>query len=461
MVHEAARREPRAQPPRQLVGQPPLAVAERGDVPLGRVAVVDGDEGRLAAHRQPDVVALEIAVDPRAERIDGRPLVVAVGLGDPRCLDNPLDAHREGRRLLDLVVLLLRVEGERAADRRRRRRPGGGGQRDVPLPGEQAAGGVEADPAGAGEIDLHPGVQIGDVLGDAGRPAVQRLHVGLELDRVARDEPRGVAEPAQELDLQPGEVAAGAVAAHQRLLGLEHPRLHPQVVAKPLGDVAVDVDQHVDVAAPRARVLAVHLLDERAEPRLGRRLDAVGRELPRQRGLVAEPVVLGVLLDEEVERVERDHLGDQIDLDGQLARRLVEDQPRLVVAEGILLPVEEVVLGRDAQRVGEDRRPAVRRGAQAHDVRLQRDLAVVAVAGGVGERDADGHGGADLTSPYGRSPSNPKSVFTGEAPDLGGVLADGRVAGEAARPRDVEERAPRPFARVAVDARRPRPRAAT
>ena len=75
--------------------------------------------------------------------------------------------------------------------------------------GQQARGRVEADPAGAGQVDLAPGVQVGEVdLGAAG--AVERLHVGLELDQVAGDEARRQAQVAQQLHQQPAGVAAGA-----------------------------------------------------------------------------------------------------------------------------------------------------------------------------------------------------------------------------------------------------------
>jgi hypothetical protein len=51
------------------------------------------------------------------------------------------------------------------------------GQRDVAFAGQQARGRVEPDPAGAGQIDLGPGVQVGEVVIGARRP-VQRLQSG-------------------------------------------------------------------------------------------------------------------------------------------------------------------------------------------------------------------------------------------------------------------------------------------
>ncbi len=44
---------------------------------------------------------------------------------------------------------------------------GAGGERDMPLAGHQAGGGVQADPAGARQIDLGPGMQVGEI---GGRP---------------------------------------------------------------------------------------------------------------------------------------------------------------------------------------------------------------------------------------------------------------------------------------------------
>ena len=58
-----------------------------------------------------------------------------------------------------------------------------------------------------------------------------------------------------------------------------------------------------------------------------------------------------------------------------------EHESREVVAVGVLLPVDEVSLRRDLQRVAQDRRAAVRRGPQPDDVRRERDEPIVAVAG--------------------------------------------------------------------------------
>ena len=125
----------------------------------------------------------------------------------------------------------------------------------------------------------------------------------------------------------------------------------------------------------------------------------VGLEVAPERGRVDEREVLGLLLEEEVERIDDRHVGDEVDLEHQLGRVLRKDEARLVVAERILLPVEEVRLRLDAQRVRDDRRAAVRRGAQANDVRRGADRPVVAVASRMVQRDADAQGGLTLSDP--------------------------------------------------------------
>ena len=103
------------------------------------------------------------------------------------CAD-ALDPHLEA----EFAMRRFDHAGDRRAGAVMRR----GAQRQMALAAKQARGRVEPDPAGAGQIDLGPGVQIGEIMLRA-LGAFERLDVGRELDEIAGDEARGEAEPAQ------------------------------------------------------------------------------------------------------------------------------------------------------------------------------------------------------------------------------------------------------------------------
>ena len=114
----------------------------------------------------------------------------AAGSGDTKKINLNGEGSRWYGRLDELRIYHRRLDeldfgevdttGDGGGGERLRR----GGQRQVAFAGEQAAGGVQAHPPGAGQENLHPGVQIGEVF-DGADGAVERLHVGLELDEVA------------------------------------------------------------------------------------------------------------------------------------------------------------------------------------------------------------------------------------------------------------------------------------
>ena len=220
-MQQRAGREPLLQTPDQRAGQLALGGTERGEVPLGAVHVVDRHERRLASHRQPHVVRRELPVDVVAERVDLPPLLVGVRLGDARRFVDPPHAHLVAERHLAFV--------DRAGHRRGALRIGRGRERDVALAGQEPRRRVEPNPAGAGQVDLGPRVQVGEVRVRSAR-AVERLHVGLELNEVAGDEARRETEMAEDLHEQPAAVAARAGRERQRLFRRLHAGLEPDDV---------------------------------------------------------------------------------------------------------------------------------------------------------------------------------------------------------------------------------------
>ncbi len=205
--------------------------------------------------------------------------------------------------------------------------------------GQQAGRRVEADPAGAGQVYFRPGVQVGEVGGWA-LGAFERLHVGDELDQVAGDEARRIAELAQQLDQQPGGVAAGAFARGERLVGRPDAGLHAHDVADTLLDHPVQLDQHVHGVA----FVAWHFGQQRLEAGTHRDRPAERGKFLLQHRVVAERPLLGLRFEEEVERIARRHVHDEVDRHIEMRDALGEHHARLVVALRVLLPVDEVRL---------------------------------------------------------------------------------------------------------------------
>ncbi len=246
-------------------------------------------------------------------------------------------------------------------------------------------------------------MEIGEVLTGTGG-SVQRYDVGFELYEVARHEPCGETEPTQDRDEQPARVAAGAERRGERVAGRLDADLETGRVRDVRVDRLVDGDEHVD--DPHRAVAGEERLDHRVDPRVDGVRAGIGRvrrdavqvrlEVALEVVRVGEREALRVLLDEEVERVHDRHVRDEVDDDLELRRRLREDDACHVVAERVLLPVEEVVLGEDRERVGGHGGTGVRRRPQPDRVRADRHRTRERVRRLVPQGHLDGHGSTVL-----------------------------------------------------------------
>ena len=78
----------------------------------GGFHIIDGDEGRFAAHGQAHILGDQILVDLTAQGQDRGPLVVIVGLGDARVFVNAL------HRVVMMKLHLALARSRRSAVRR-------------------------------------------------------------------------------------------------------------------------------------------------------------------------------------------------------------------------------------------------------------------------------------------------------------------------------------------------------
>src|SRR4030095_3605143 len=176
-------------------------------------------------------------------------------------------------------------------------------------------------------------MQIGEILFRPGR-AVERFDVRGELDQIAGDKSRGESKITQKLNEQPARVAARTRPVDKRLLRRLHSRLHADQVFDVAGEFAVELYKERNATHLFARNRSQVTLEERGQGLLSQ----VSRWfylLPR---FVFERIILGVGLQEKIERVNNRHLGDEVDFDAKFPRRLWENQARKVIRLRILLP---------------------------------------------------------------------------------------------------------------------------
>ncbi len=107
---------------------------------------------------------------------------------------------------------------------------GGAGQGNVSLAGQQSGCGVQADPAGAGNVDLRPGMQVGEILGRSYR-TIEGLHVRRKLNEIAGHKPSRQTQVARQLHQKPGGIAAGAAPQFERFFAFLNARFHANDVA--------------------------------------------------------------------------------------------------------------------------------------------------------------------------------------------------------------------------------------
>ncbi len=297
--------------------------------------------------------------------------------------------HMEVELGLDLIGFV-----DRAADWCSGNGIRGGSERNVAFAREQPGGGIEPDPTGTGQVNFSPGVEIGEIGLGTRCATVDRLDVGDQLDEVTGDKARGQAELAADLDHEPSGIAARAGLEFQRLLAGLDARFHADDVADFAPDHAVDRDDEVDGVLR----LAGDLLEQGLQTGACFLEFEIGLQFMCQDGVILKGEFLGGVLDEEVEGVDRRHVGGQLDLDLELIRLVRENEPRLEVALGVLLPVEEVVLRGDPQAVIQNWRAAMGRRTKTHHLWPEGNRLVVLVVGDVGKGDVNRHGRKEFLS---------------------------------------------------------------
>ena len=192
----------------------------------------------------------------------------------------------------------------------------------------------------------------------------------------------------QDLHQQPRGIAAGTGAQRERLLAGLHAGLHANHIADVAAQTLVQADQEVDgadgFAGDGGQPMVERGWTAGSVSRKGResRADAASYEKgnfsaygsrKKSNGLKTAISATRSTSTKNSSGCFREHQASQI------------------VRLRVLLPVEEMLFGVDFQRIGKDRRAAMRRRAEAHDLGAEFDKAVVPVLSFMIQRDVNRH----------------------------------------------------------------------
>ncbi|MNS63762.1 hypothetical protein D3C72_968650 [compost metagenome] len=230
-------------------------------------------------------------------------------------------------------------------------------------------------------------MQVGEIDFSAGR-AIKAFHVGGQLDQVTGNEARRQPEVAQQLHQQPRGVTARAGGLFEGEFGGLHAWLHADQVIDVFTQALVERDEEIHGGQWRT-IDAVQIGLEFW--RQGQGFQVRRQFLALVRG-ISERDFFCVGFEEEIEGVEDRHFGQQVDFDPQFVGLFRKHQPRQVIALRVLLPVDEMLLGRDFQRIGEYPRATVGSRTQTNNLWTQLDSAVIAVMRDVVQCDMNRHG---------------------------------------------------------------------
>ena len=176
----------------------------------------------------------------------------------------------------------------------------------------------------------------------------------------------------------------------------------------------VELDQEVDRFAGIERDRAQEIL----EPRPDRLKLEIGRKLVAQIRRIGERKYLRIRIDEEVERVEHLHVGQEVDRYRELRGLFGKHEPRQPIAVRVLLPVHEMIGRRDGERIARNARAAMRSRPQSDHLRAKADRTAVSIAGGVMQTDQDRH----RTLPHYRLAYSASVPSVNRAPKSGSLI---------------------------------------
>ena len=373
----------------EVVGPLPFVGAVGGGVPFRRFVVVHGNEGWFTADGQADIFGGQYLVHLEAQVVDLLPIFQGIGLGDPGVF---MDADHF---VFKKKLYLTKVRGP--GDRRCTLGVGGSRKGDVSFTGKKPTGRVQPHPSCTRDVHLAPSMEVGKVFRRAAG-AVQGLFVRLELDQITGNKPSRQPQVPKGGNQQPSRIPAGAGAFGQGLLTGLYPRFQADGVGQVVVNPLVQINQKVHRNLPLV-FFQLQAFDPVQQQR------PLVHQLPVRGEVLGQPVFINkgevrrLFVQKEVKGIDHLQVRNHFDLHLQALGFFRKNQPGQIVAEGVLLPVDEVLFRENLEAKGQDRRAAVGRRSQAHHMGTEVNRPIIAVFGVVDQFDTDGHSHSPWRSP--------------------------------------------------------------
>ena len=330
--------------------------------------------------------------------LDGDPLRSRIGIrrgrGEHSAHLNAL-LHPEGRRPRTRGLAGFRLDFRPGQGPQRIRR---GSQRYIALMGVDTPGRIETDPAGSRDEDFAPGVQRGAIRRRGQIPA-PRDDSGLQQNAIAGGETGRESQGAEHHGQEPGGFPGRSLRPGQNGFQLHGAGLGRTQNGQALVNRLCHIAQHLHEIAR----LGLHPRQILGQSRTGLGQMQVGVQFLAELFGIVEGIAGGIGLDQEIERIDRLQIGQQIHGQPERGHRLRQVQPRLMVLVGITDPVEEMRLGIHLEGPGAHGCPGMGRRMETQPVRRQQHVTLEALLENVGQGYECAHAGRRKSRVKGKS----------------------------------------------------------
>ena len=121
---------------------------------------------------------------------------------------------------------------------------------------------------------------------------------------------------------------------------------------------------------------------------------AIGQKLFGKPRFQREGPKGGFGFDEKIKRIDGGNFSREVNRDAECRDRFCQQYARHEIPKRVLLPMQPMRRRFDTERIGQDRRAALRRRAQANELRAKPHRTRIAIGAAMGQGESNRHAGA-------------------------------------------------------------------